>query len=397
MMDEQSGIQHPPIPPENPAWENLNESFRNSPQFYGEFSWDGVAMRVLGHMAHAYRDLAQWRAHQGDLAGAAELYTQMSDKLARIRLQEGGESDQIRDLYVKAGIRDAALLKKDPTLVPSGPVSTLRRRLFFAETEEEFTQIVSDCHSLLENPPWADVDIASFENFESRHVLRVTLTELALDEVDPFSTGGGWGYWTPSQSNSAVMGILAAAESQSHTVSLVPLEENQAFSIDDLGWLPTGDSYIDTAGEPGPMAIGTLQRLGLDDPQHRARLEAWASELNNSLVNGNHAALPGQISSIVDELNQYTHGSRFYNVKQAINSGVRQAAMAGSFSVALEIMRQHRPLHSQDWACPNRLGIQLGIEGRLQLLSGDPEGASTLRSAIDEGERWLELIGETSN
>jgi hypothetical protein len=267
--------------------------------------------------------------------------------------------------------------------------------LSVAETDEERGEIVRQGAALLEAPPWAGVDIASFADFENRHALRVTLTELALDEVDPFTLGGSWGYWTPAQSTSAVMAIMAVAQEGGDAVSTGIGAGVARFSVDDLGWLPTGDSYIDTAGEPGPMAIGSLEILGLDDPEHRASLDAWSEGLNQSL-SANPEALPAQIASIVAELNQYSHGSRFYNVKQVINSGVRQAAIGGHFGVALEIMRQHRPLHAQDWACPNRLGIQLGIEGRLQLLAGDAGGVATLRSALTEGERWLGLIERAS-
>ena len=391
MMEAQAGVQHPPIPAENPAWENVRSGFTPSAHFYGEFSWDGVSMRVLGHMAHAYRDLAQWKAENGDLPGAGELYSQMATRLWRIPLVDGGESDQIRDLYVNAAIRDAALAGGE-SAVTSGPVADLRQMLTVAETDEDRQEVVRRGLALLESPPWAGVDIASFTDFENRHALRVTLTELALDEVDPFAIGSDWGYWTPTQSTGAVMEIIAAAEQGARAVTSELGTGDARFSVDGLGWLPTGDSYIDTAGEPGPMAIGTLDRLGLNDPVYRGRLAAWSEGLNQSLTDGNHEALPAQIASIVEELNQYTHGSRFYNVKQVINAGVRQAAIAGDFGVALEIMRQHRPLHSQDWACPNRLGIQLGIEGRLQLLAGDAAGVTTLQSALTEGERWLGLI-----
>jgi hypothetical protein len=392
MMEEQAGVQHPPIPPDNPAWENLSDRFHNSPQYYGEFNWEGVAMRVLGHMAHAYRDLAQWQAMQGDLSGAAELYSELAERLSGIPLQEAGDSDRIRDLYVTAAVRDAALVSGSEADVEVGPVAGLRRELIFAETGSQRLEVATRGISLMESPPWAGVDIASFADFEHRHALRVTLTELALDAVDPFTLGGSWGYWTPSQSTSAVMAIVAAAEQGRQSVNSSTSNGEARFSASDLGWLPTGDIYIDTAGEPGPMAIGTLQRLGLDDPEYRSRLDTWSNELNQSLSSGNPEALPEQIASIVEELNQYSHGSRFYNIKQVINSGVRQAAIGGHFGVALEIMQQHRPLHAQDWACPNRLGIQYGIEGRLQLLAGDESGVSTLRMAITEGERWLGLI-----
>ena len=51
------GQKHPLFPADNPAWEWDAQSFVPDFGWYGEHSWTDVRMRVVGHMAMAYRDL----------------------------------------------------------------------------------------------------------------------------------------------------------------------------------------------------------------------------------------------------------------------------------------------------------------------------------------------------
>ena len=140
------------------------------------------------------------------------------------------------------------------------------------------------------------------------------------------------------------------------------------------------------------MAIGKLAVLGLDDAEHRSRLEQWAETLN-TLLGENPDGFVEAIEKYAEELSGYSHGSRFYNIKQLLNTGTRHLARAQHYPQALKVFQMHRPLHDQDWLCPNRLGIQLGIEGRLTALAGDHENAERLlREALSEGERWFGLV-----
>ena len=142
------------------------------------------------------------------------------------------------------------------------------------------------------------------------------------------------------------------------------------------------------------MAIGTLAVLGMDDPTHRKRLEDWSNELNDLLISDQKKFVQA-LETYKSELEGFQHGSRFYNIKQLINAGTRHLARAGHFKEALQVFEMHRPLHSQDWLCPNREGIQLGIEGRLNAIAGDTKAARTiLEQAQNEAENWLSKIKE---
>ena len=142
------------------------------------------------------------------------------------------------------------------------------------------------------------------------------------------------------------------------------------------------------------MAIGTLAVLGLDDPAHRQRLEDWAGELN-ALLAEDPQAFVERIKVYSEELGAYAHGSRFYNIKQLINAGTRHLARAGHYKEALQVFQMHRPLHAQDWLCPNREGIQLGIEGRLLALDAQaPAAREALNKALGEASLWFQQISE---
>ena len=60
--------------------------------------------------------------------------------------------------------------------------------------------------------------------------------------------------------------------------------EQDRFTVKGLGWLCTGDSLIDVTAQPGPMAIGTLMKLGIEDPEHRPWLEQSAMQINATLM-----------------------------------------------------------------------------------------------------------------
>jgi hypothetical protein len=257
--------------------------------------------------------------------------------------------------------------------------------------------VAKQASQLLKALPWAGVDIGDFRDFEARHALRLQLVEWMLDSQDPLHLDPVWGHWTPAEASRQVRVLQRAAQSGATTPgeirSLAARQEGGRFSAEDLGRLPTGDSYVDVGGEPGPAAIGSLERLDLEDPVHRKKLESLADRLNGLL-----ARSPGQVPAALGEwvstLDEMGHGSRYYNIKQARNSGVRQLARSGAWRPALTVLAENLPLHAQDFECPNRDGILKGLEGRLLLLAGDPRAETTLVEALERAEHWMAQVEE---
>ncbi len=323
----------PPIPADHVAWRSLREGFVRDPHFYGEPSWDEVAMRVLGHLSAAERDRARLASTLGDPVGCTAAYERLAARIEDAGV-DGGVAGEIGGLLRDAARRDAAYCAggwtRDAALV--------------------------------------ELSLDRFEDFDDRHRLRVELYRAYLDWTDPLRPEHVWGYWPEA--------VQAPAR----------------FTAQGLGALPTGDSYVDTAGEPGPKGIGRLARLDVDDPVHRAWLERWAERLNNALA-VDPAQVPPLVEQLVSELDAHGHGSRYYNIKAARNEAVRVLARAGAHERAVEVLRRAFPLHHQDWVCPNREGILRGLEGRLWLASGDTErAAAALDDAVVVGEAWLEQI-----
>ena len=110
-------------------------------------------------------------------------------------------------------------------------------------------------------------------------------------------------------------------------------------------------------------------------------------------------ASPKEALSICQEaittLDAYSHGSRFYNVKQFRNACTRQLARLGHYEEALAIFNGSFPLHHQDWACPNRQGLLEVIVGRLEFSAGDIDaGRKTLQQSIQSSKDFLEKVGQ---
>lgn len=329
---ETAGEAMPPIPADHPAWATLREGFVPQPHYYGEPTWDEVAMRVLGHLAAAERDRARLAWARGDVSGCEAAYARLAERFEDAGLQ-GGVAGDIAALLEAAARRDVAACADGWT-----------------RTAEA-----------------AAVDLAAFEDFDDRHRLRVELYRSYLAWSDPLQPEGVWGYWPEA------------------------IDAEAAFTVDGLGGLPTGDSYVDTAGEPGPKGIGRLSRLDVQDPEHRAWLSARVAELNVLLPDPTR--LPARIEQLVTELDAHGHGSRYYNIKAARNEAVRVLARQGAYPQAVEVLLRAFPLHHQDWVCPNREGILRGIEGRLWLAAGELEQADTaLSEAVRIGEVWLEQV-----
>ncbi len=418
--DRDQGQQHPPLPADNPIWDWDAGGFVPDFGWYGENSWADVRMRVAGHLAVAARDKSRVLAEEGDLAGAAAVQADMAATLSGLDVSGSQVAVQIQQVLVGAASRDADLLQalaqgKPPSASGEGLASLRAQYLAVAlrfdagvpsaDLVEEVDRLLGELGGLVR--PRQDLDLLGFEDFNSRHQLRVRLFEAAFDAADPLGLDERWGYWEGVEIHRQVavldQSLLGLREGPSPALVGLPATrwpsrlaeqergQDQAphFTAEGLGWLPTGDSLIDVGAEPGPKAIGTLEKLGLEDPEHRALLEEQAEELNAALARD-----PSEIRTLVNEIVAYFeamgHGSRYYNIKQVRNEAVRQLARAGQPALALEIMGDMRPLHNQDWACPNREGILLALEGRLLAEAGQPAAAlSTLEASLVAGRAFL--------
>ena len=157
-----------------------------------------------------------------------------------------------------------------------------------------------------------------------------------------------------------------------------------------LGSLVTGDSTIDTLGFAGPRAIGTLSRLGVDDPEHKPWLDATAAALEAAPA----AEVPAKVAAFAAELDRFPGGIRYYAIKQLKNSAVRHLARDGHYPEALTVLATNLPLHNQDWACPDRTAILTAIEARLRVLAHDPAAAATLSRGLAEVDQFLAHTAE---
>lgn len=423
------GGQHPPIPAENPVWEWDAGGFVSDARWYGEHSWADVRMRVAGHLAAAGRDRARVLAARGDLTAAATAYADLARRLDGIPTPETGIARDIIEPLRAAAHRDAALVgtlaaRGIPEPVGDGLAALRARYLGLAVRHSAGEDVAEEARTLqaaLTRHLVVDdrLDIDAFADFDDRHALRVALVEAYIAALDPLGLEERWGHWRPTETRRQALLIGLAAgrlgaedwtwklsgtlEGTPPDLAGVPAvqwpstladalhdpDQRPDFTTEGLGWLPTGDTLIDTGGWPGPRAIGTLQRLGMDDDAHRRQLDSWAAALNETL-RSEPSRVPHEISGVVDTLDALGHGSRFYNIKQVRNEAVRQLARAGEPALALSVLRSNRPLHNQDWACPNRDGILRALEGRLQAEAGDTVVAlRTLEGAVQVSSAFL--------
>jgi hypothetical protein len=239
--------------------------------------------------------------------------------------------------------------------------------------------------------PRTDLDLNAFGDFEARHALRVHLVQAAADALDPLAPSEPWGYWTAEEIVRTARAIEAAAPHIATDPEPLWLPSRNLatteghFTVEELGALPTGDTYVDTAGFPGPRAIGKLEKLSLDDPAHRE----WLGAEVRTLEALPDAQVPGEVERAAGELGKHPFRSVYYNVKQLRNAAVRVLARRGQYDAARLVLLQNLPLHDQDWACPNREGILLGIEGRLLLAAGSADAEATLDRALAAADTFL--------
>ncbi|MCK6525616.1 hypothetical protein L6R49_29790 [Myxococcota bacterium] len=423
------GQRSPPLPADNPVWEWNAGGFVSDFGWYGEKSWDDVRMRVAGHLGVIGRDRARLAATQGHLAGAAAAYGALAEALAAFPPPKPGPAAEIHSLLLSAARRDAALcaaLARGEAPPTTEGLAGLRARVVALALQEapdaaEARATREALKAYLTLDPQLNLD--DFKDFDDRHKLRVRLFAAALDAVDPLGMTDPWGYWEATERRRQALALYAAAGAlaglpeaaddaallKEHLSGAMPdlsalprlrwpsaiasawTTPSPGFTAEGLGGLPTGDTLIDVAAQPGPRAIGSLSRLGLDDPDHRAALEAEAQALNAALAAQPDAVLT-RLQAWVTRLDAYGHGSRYYNIKQARNEAVRRLAEAGHPRLALAPLRESWPLHHQDWACPNREGILRAVEARLLALAGDPGAADALQVAWTASLDFLKQV-----
>jgi len=248
----------------------------------------------------------------------------------------------------------------------------------------------------------------------------VQLFAARMDSLDPLGFGDRWGYWRATEIErqalilglvlgqfggedwtdraTSTLGTYTAPEAGPYMLASAlgsaahSPDQAASFSVEGLGWLPTGDSLIDVGAQPGPLAIGVLLKLDVNDPDHRPWLEAAVERLNGEL-SADPSVLVASVAQLAAVLDAYAFGSRYYNIKQLRNEAVRVLGRSGHTALALQVLQTNFPLHHQDWACPNRRGILLAIRGRLLAQGGQLADASiALDEAWKASQDFLALV-----
>ncbi len=396
--DLDNGQKSPPLPPDLEIWAWDAGGFVGDPLWYGEHDWDGVRMRLMGHLAWAGRERARLVSRQGELAAArAEIVRAQRDLQLAAPRRRNGVAASLHQTLSHALARDIAIfdsLKGTPVPIADDAAAVIGSAIVRQDPSRLLARLESA-------PPALDID--EFQNFDERHKLRVKQWAAWGTIADPIGLVPNWGYFNRRAWLRIHRGLVERSQAIQATTSpkatLLTLattapEEANPIVVDDLVALPTGDSLIDTAASPGPRAIGRLWMLGDDDESYVAWLEQLAEQLT-ALADTDPTGFVGAIRGAVGALDRHTHGSRFYNIKQLRNAGVRVLASRGHYTQAASLLADHRPLHNQDWACPNRAGILRAIEARAALAGGDlPTAQSAIEEASELARTFLREVAQ---
>jgi hypothetical protein len=378
--DLDKGQKAPPLPPDLEIWSWDAGGFVGDPIWYGEHDWDGVRMRIMGHLAWLGRERARVVSRRGELdAARAEIVQAQRDLASAAPRRRGGVATSLHRALVHAMARDVAIfdaLRGKPISVADDAAAVIGS----AVVRQDPARLLARLESA---PPALDID--EFQNFDERHQLRVKQWTAWGTIVDPIGLVPNWGYFNRRAWLRVHRGLVSRCQAIQATTSpkatLLTLaqtapEEANPIVVDDLVALPTGDSLIDTVASPGPRAIGRLWMMGDDDRAYTDWIGQLADTLN-ALADADPSGVVRAIREAVAALDRHTHGSRFYNIKQLRNAGVRVLASRGHHEAAAQLLADQRPLHNQDWACPNRAGILRSLEGRLALAGGNLDTAAT--------------------
>jgi len=386
------GQKAPPLPPDLDIWKWDAGGFVGDPIWYGERDWDGVRMRLMGHLAWLGRDRCRLTARRGALPEArAELVHTQRDLTACAPRRRG---------TVVAGLHTAlnTVIRRDIALLdgiagkPIPPGADSAGVVGLVLSGQDPTGLLKR----LAGPPEA-LDLDSFVNFDDRHRLRVQQWASWGALADPLGLVPTWGHfdrraWVRWHRLlvERLDGLSRATDTAGRLVALTRTATPETVdpTVAELGALPTGDTLIDSAGEPGPRAIGELWAMGADDSAYQSWLEALASDLK-SLVDTDPDAFTARIRAAVAAVDAHSHGSRFYNVKQLRNVGMRALASRGHVDHARALLADNLPLHNQDWACPNRAGILQAIDGRLALSAGSDDALGLLQQATESARTFV--------
>lgn len=419
--------KHPPIPANLSIWQWDAKGFVPDFGWYGEHSWSGVRMRVLGQLAIAYRLLARSHIENGSWEKGLKAYQQLEKELVSLSLEQAPFAKEIQEILLQATKRDIEIIhgitKQKPFPQTTG-FSALRIRYYKLATESspdraEILQLQKDILHFLERQQ--PLNIEQFSDFTDRHRLRVQLFQQYVDVIDPIANADfRWGYWEADEIKRQALSLGLALENlggeawqdkaedwrkeiarvssndiftaSEYSKQLQPPSIRANFSILEFGSLPTGDTLIDSAGEPGPKAIGRLEKLDVSDPHHAQWLEEQTIAIASLMKNNPPKALQ-QCKKAISILDDLPHGSRFYNIKQFRNACTRQFARLGLYEQALEIHQSSFPLHNQDWACPNREALLLILSAQLHLANHNlQKGREDLRKAIQQSQQFLNNV-----
>ena len=379
--DLDKGQKSPPLPPDLEIWSWDAGGFVGDPIWYGEHDWDGVRMRLMGHLAFLGRDRARLASRSGNLEAArAEIVATTRDLSSAAPRRRGGVAASLHRALQQAMQRDIAIfdgIRGTPVPVADDAAAVIGSAIVRNDPARLLARLESA-------PPALDID--EFANFDERHQLRVKQWTAWGTIVDPIGLVPNWGYFNRRawlrvhrglvERTRAIQAVNSPKATLLTLATTAPEEANPVL-VDDLVALPTGDSLIDTAASPGPRAIGRLWMMGDDDERYLAWVQRLAEQVEK-LADSDPSSTVSAIREAVQAVNQHTHGSRFYNVKQLRNAGVRILASRGHYAEAAELLADQRPLHNQDWACPNRAGILKTLEARLALASNEPDSAAAL-------------------
>lgn len=408
------GQKAPPLPPDLPIWHEDRGPFVADHHWYGEPDWDGVRLRIIGHLGWTAHRLAQDLARSGEREAAAAVWRESAQRLDAVALQSAGPAGAVRDLLARQAREHAAFVEGLAAPPPGvGSVDALRARLVSLATAPQLDAAKAkalhvDLERLRRAPPY-QLDLDAFGDFTQRHALRVDLWAAWAEASGPFSGVQTWGYWSrPSwdaelaRLRELLDAVIAAraggspltADQVAQLLSTPPVSVAEPpFTLAELSALPTGDSLIDVAGEPGPRAIGTLVKMGTDD----AAWMAWLEERSAALQAGPAEQQRALLDDMLARVEAHTHASRYYNEKQLRNAGLRALAQSGRAAAARELLAGVYPLHNQDWACPNREGILMALDGALALSAGQTdEGRARLREALTQSVAFLEKVDQAA-
>ena len=114
------------------------------------------------------------------------------------------------------------------------------------------------------------------------------------------------------------------------------------------------------------------------------------------MLNARLKERPGAVLSVLksrtDQLDAFKHGSRYYNIKQMRNEGVRVLAAGGHYDLARQVLAMNFPLHHQDWECPNREGILVALDARLAALDGAVNTETLMNKARQVSDAFLAQV-----